>query len=166
MKKIGIRGAKFAVSVLLAGCVLGGTIPARAGLGGDASSIASDADAMTAKMSAAVPAGETSNQPFSTASFVTAKGVTVREYATPSGGVFGVAWQGPRPPDMSTLLGSYYPEYLAAAAAQKGRIGLHHSVIVGPNSVVVLSGHMGNLSGRAYAPGLVPPGVDPKAVVK
>lgn len=175
MKTVCVWGRKLTVAAFLVGYVLtAGPIPARAGLGGDASSIEADASAMAGKMSP--PASQLSaSQPastqapsaaFSTQSFVTGNGVTVREFSAPSGPVFGVAWQGHRPPDLSVLLGSYYPEYQAAASAHKGPKGLHHDVIAGPNSVVYLTGHMGNLSGRAYAPGLVPSGVDPEAVVK
>jgi Protein of unknown function (DUF2844) len=162
-----IKGGKLALAGLLFGAVLVlRTIPAAAGLGGAPASIQADASAMAARMTQSAPTPEAQTQAYATSSFVTDKGVTVREYSASTGGVFGIAWQGPRPPDMSVLLGAYYPEYVAAAAAQKGRIGLHHSVIVGPKSVVILTGHMGNMSGRAYAPGLVPSGLDPKAVVK
>jgi hypothetical protein len=172
MKTVGVSRGKVALAALLLGCILiVAPIPARARLGGDGASVASDATTTAGRMSAVAPQSPAtiqSAQPaaFSTQSFVTGNGVTVREYSAPSGPVFGVAWQGHHPPDLSVLLGSYYPEYLAAAKAHKGPTGLHHAVIAGPNSVVYLSGHMGNLSGRAYAPGLVPSGVDPEAVVK
>lgn len=171
MKTVALWSGKLALAALLLGCVLTVVpIPARAGLGGDTASVAADASAMAGKMSSPVsqPAATRSAQSadFSTQSFVTGNGVTVREYSTRTGPVFGIAWQGRRPPDLSVLLGSYYPEYQAAASAHKGPIGLHHGVIAGPNSVVYLTGHMGNLSGRAYAPSLVPSGVDPEAVVK
>ncbi|MHB8381800.1 MAG: DUF2844 domain-containing protein [Candidatus Binataceae bacterium] len=147
-----------------------------AGLGGDSSSIESDAAAMAGKISspASAPAESqpssaqtsSSSAAFATQSFVTGNGVTVNEYYARSGPVFGVAWRGTRPPDLSVLLGSYYPEYVAAAKAHKGPIGLHHAVIAGPDSIVFLAGHMGSLTGHAYVPSLAPPGVDPKAVVK
>lgn len=171
MKTVGIRSGKLAIAALLAGSVLiVGSIPARAALGGDAASIEADASATAGKMSPAASQSAATISPqsaaFSTQSFVTGNGVTVREYSARSGPVFGVAWQGRRPPDLSVLLGSYYPEYQAAAKAHKGQIGLHHGVIAGHDSVVYLTGHMGNLSGRAYAPSLVPSGVDAEAVVK
>lgn len=172
MKTVGVWGGKFAAAALLAGCILTvGEIPALAGLGGDATSVQADASAMAGKMSRSaaksdVTTTQAQSAAVSTQSFVTGNGVTVREYSAPSGPVFGVAWQGHRPPDLSVLLGSYYPEYQAAASAHQGPIGLHHAVIAGPNSVIYLTGHMGNLSGRAYAPSLVPSGVNPEAVVK
>jgi hypothetical protein len=150
---------------------------ANAGLGGDVTSIQSDALAMSARAMPAASAesattpGPTANQAQATSnytarSFVTERGVTVREYAAQSGPVFGVAWQGRRAPDLSVLLGSYYPEYTSAVAAHSGHFGLHHGVIAGPDMIVVMSGHMGSLRGRAYVPKLAPSGVDPQAVVK
>jgi hypothetical protein len=56
---------------------------------------------------------------FNVKQFVTTNGVTVREYTAPSGAVFGVAWQGRRPPDLRVLLGPYYPEYASASAQQR-----------------------------------------------
>jgi hypothetical protein len=162
---LGIR--KFAFATLLALYFMAtGALTARAGLGGDAASIESDAAAMHGTMVPASPLLELA-QPssFNVTSFSTDDGITVHEYATLSGRVFAVSWQGRRPPDMKVMLGSYYPEYSAAAAAKR-HTNLHHAVIAGPNSTVVLGGHMGFLTGRAYVPGLAPSGVDAKAVVK
>ena len=168
MRNIGKSVGKVAVGTFLIGCILTcAAIPARAGLGGDASSVESDASSLAGKMSKSPSirdADQTSS--YSATSFVTGKGVAVREYSARSGPVFGVAWEGRRPPDLGVLLGSYYPEYTAAAAAHHGPIGLHHSLVVTPNAIVYLGGPMGHLTGRAYAPGLVPSGVDPAAVVK
>lgn len=168
---------KAALSALLAGCLLlGSTLPARAGLGANAASVASDASAMQATMTPPVtdalsqPAlGAAASSPASSGyavkSFVTSKGVTVREYLAPSGTVFGVGWQGHRPPNLSVLLGSYYREYSSASATMRHK-DLHRARIVAPNSVVVMSGHMGHVTGHAYVPSLVPSGVDAQAVVK
>jgi Protein of unknown function (DUF2844) len=168
MRIVGIRTGKLIIGGFLIACVLAaGTVPASAGLGGDEASVESDASAMVGKM-LQPPSTQDQEQSdiYSKKSFVAGNGVTVREYSARSGPVFGVAWQGHRPPDLSVLLGSYYPEYAAAVAAHQGQIGLHHSVIATPDSMVFLSGHMGNLTGRAYVPNLVPPGIDAKAVVK
>jgi len=167
MKTVSICMGKLIFAVLLAGCFLAvAAIPARAGLGDDATSIESDAAAMHGKMSQASPTQE--SQPsasYQVKTFVTGSGTTVREYAAPSGPIFGVAWQGRRPPDLSRLLGSYYPEY-STATANKRRSNLHHQVTVSPHMVVAMHGHMGHLVGRAYVPNLAPSGVDPKAVVQ
>src|SRR2546422_9609546 len=40
-----------------------------------------------------------------------ADGTVVREYVSPAGLVFGLAWEGPKVPDMTQLLGAYFPAY-------------------------------------------------------
>jgi hypothetical protein len=159
--------AKVTLAALLAGWFLfGAPLPARAGLGGDADSADSDAIAMQGKMTAsAAPASDAVASSYSIKSFVTGGGVTVREYIASTGAIFGVAWQGRRPPDLSVLLGTYYPEYVSASALQRHK-DLHRARIVGAGSVVLMGGHMGHVVGRAYAPGLAPSGVDPQAVVQ
>jgi len=83
----------------------------------------------------------------------------VREYVSTSGIVFGIAWNGLIHPDLTQLLGTYtgeYEEALRQTPRQPGRRRLQ----VKANSVVVEKwGHMRNLQGRAYVPGLIPPGV-------
>lgn len=166
MKKMPIGVGKLALAALLAGCFLASApASARAGLGGDLASIESDAAATAGKMSQAPKQETQQSASYDVKTFVTGNGTTVREYAAHSGPVFGVAWQGRRPPDLSVLLGSYYPEFATASGA-KHHANLHHAVIAGPHSIVVMGGHMGHLVGRAYVPGLAPSDVDPKAVVK
>lgn len=168
--KVSICMKKTALAALLAVCsIAAASIPARAGLGGDASSVDSDAAAMRGTMSKSSTPTESAQtaSSYSVRSFVSGDGVTVREYSARSGPVFGVAWQGRRPPDLSVLLGSYYSEYTSATeSAPRRHTNLHHAVIKGPNSVVVMGGHMGHLVGRAYVPNLAPAGVDAKAVVQ
>jgi hypothetical protein len=158
---------KVTLAALLAVCSIAASVPARAGLGGEASSIDSDASAMRGTMSQSSTPAESAQttSSYSVRSFVSGDGVTVREYSARSGPIFGVAWQGRRPPDLSVLLGSYYSEYTSASTPRR-HTNLHHAVIKGPNSVVVMGGHMGHLVGRAYVAGLAPAGVDAKAVVK
>jgi len=166
IRSIGL--AKVTLAALLAGWfLLGATLPARAGLGGDADSADADAIATGGKISPApaAPAADAVASAYSVKSFVTGNGVTVREYVASSGAIFGVAWQGRRPPDLSVLLGTYYPEYVLASALQRHK-DLRRARIVGAGSVVLMGGHMGHVVGRAYAPGLAPSGVDPKAVVQ
>jgi Protein of unknown function (DUF2844) len=138
-----------------------------AGLGGDTSSIDSDMAALGAKPVAQQFAAAAS-QSYSAKSFVTAQNVTVHEYINPDGKVFGVAWAGPRPPDLSTILGERFDDYKTAAAKAMSQkpVQLHHSSVKGADSVVMRAGHMGFSTGRAWAPSLVPNGVDPSVVVK
>jgi hypothetical protein len=156
---------KLALAGLLAGClVMTSAIPVRAALGGDAKSIDADVSAMQGTMSQPT-ASEPEPTAYTVKTFVTDHGTKVREYAAPSGAIFGVAWQGRRPPDLSVLLGPYYSEYASAAAAQRHK-DLHRTRIETPDAVVMMAGHMGHAVGHAYVPSLVPSGVDPKAVVK
>jgi len=157
-----IKQPQLAALVML-GVLAFAAAPAAAGLGGELSAVDADAVAMRGTMSSAAPAEATSS--YAVRSLVSGEGTVVHEYGAPSGPVFGVAWQGRRPPDLSVLLGSYYSEY-ASAAAQQRHPNLHHEVIHGPNSVIVMGGRMGRVVGRAYVPGLAPAGVDAKAVVK
>jgi hypothetical protein len=166
MKINGLGGGKLGLAGLLAGFFLAASaVRALAGLGGNDASIESDATAMRGKM-AASPQYETEpSASYNVKSFVTGNGVTVREYIAHSGPIFGIAWQGRRPPDLSVLLGSYYPEYTEASAA-KEHVNLHRELIKGPDAVVILSGRMGHIVGRAYVPGLAPAGVAAETVVK
>lgn len=77
------------------------------------------------------------------------------------GTVFAVAWRGRRPPNLVSLLGSYFQEYqdASAAAASSGlrRRGVTH--IQGAHVMVETGGHPGDVRGRAYIPSLLPSGV-------
>ena len=162
--------ATYAAAAITALCIsVVAAIPASAGLGDDISSLASDANATGGGITRMPLWSDqtVADAQYNSGSFITGKGTTVREYCARSGRVFGVAWEGPWPPDLKTLLGAYYPEYAAAAADRSHRrFGLHHSVTQGPHTFVAISDHMGYLTGRAYVPALVPSGVDPKTVVK
>ena len=87
-----------------------------------------------------------------------ATGTTVREYESPSGTVFAVAWKGPFPPNLKQLLGSQFEEYQEAIKNLSGYAGHGPITIRLPNLVVQLAGHMGDYSGRAYIPDKVPAG--------
>jgi hypothetical protein len=166
MKIIYLRNGKLAIAGLVVGCFLAALAPAaRAALGGNYSSIESDAAAMRGVMAQSSSQGLNPSDSYDVKTFITATGVTVREYVARSGEIFGIAWEGRRPPDLSVLLGAYYSEY-AATAALKPKANLHREEIASPHSVVILRGHMGHLIGRAYVQSLAPSGVDANAVVK
>lgn len=87
-------------------------------------------------------------------------GSCVREYVSPSGIVFGIAWNGPAYPDLKPLLGSYAADYQKALRETPRNRGRRHQSIVKTDRVVVEKwGTMRDLQGRAYAPALIPPGV-------
>jgi hypothetical protein len=89
-----------------------------------------------------------------------ATGTVVREYLSPQGIVFGVAWSGPRLPDLRQLLGSYFEPYRAAVQSRSGaRMARRPVTIDQPGLVVQIGGHVGAFSGRAYVPEMVPSSV-------
>ena len=135
------------------------SFPAFAVLGGDESSVAAD----TAQMKATVKV--TQGDAFTLHEVKAASGQVVREYVSPAGRVFGVAWQGPSIPDLRQLLGTYFESYSAAAqTAKAGHPGRRPLNIQLPGLVVQTGGHMRALYGRAYDPGLLPQGVGADAV--
>ncbi len=84
--------------------------------------------------------------------------VSVREYVTPSGTVFAVAWSGLTRPDLVPLLGSYFDEF--ARAATREPTGRHPRRVETGRVVVETWGHGRSLHGRAYLPALTPPGAN------
>ena len=88
----------------------------------------------------------------------------IREYVSPSGIVFAIAWNGLVHPDLTELLGSYAGEY-QEALRQTPRIKGRRHLQVKTNRVVVQKwGHIRDMKGRAYAPDLIPPGVSIDAI--
>ncbi len=89
--------------------------------------------------------------------------IVVKEYVSPSGVVFGVSWRGPSPPDLSQLLGNYFPQFRQAASVRP-RVRTRHLSVHTDQLVVETGGHMRDLRGRAYVPALVPPGVSQASI--
>lgn len=92
--------------------------------------------------------------------------LVVREYVATNGSVFAVAWAGRRVPDLPVLLGAYFADYEAGAAAAASKRSPLRGVkrIETDELVVELGGHMGAVWGRAYLPGLLPPGLSNEAI--
>ncbi|RQH06183.1 DUF2844 domain-containing protein [Paraburkholderia dinghuensis] len=87
-------------------------------------------------------------------------GTVVREYVSRAGTVFGVGWTGPQPPDLSALLGSYFPQYVAGVKASHAAGVVRGSgVVEQPGLIVHSGGHMGAFSGQAWLPQDLPAGV-------
>ena len=126
---------------------------ARATLGESIDSITSDSKTLSAIRSSVTSSGAY------TVHELHSDALSVREYASTSGVVFGVAWNGPVPPDLTALLGSYAVEYRKAQSRQPRQPGRRHVQVKTNRVVVERWGHMRNLQGRAYAPDLIPQGV-------
>ena len=86
---------------------------------------------------------------------------TVREFATPEGKVFAVAWRGAFHPDYRQLLGPYFNQLQQATqqAAQQRRARRAPIMIETPGFVFQSLGHVRALAGRAYVPQMLPDGV-------
>ena len=125
-------------------------------LGGIVASVAAD----QARMKASVQV--TSNARYQVHELKNEGGNVVREYVSPSGNVFGVAWTGHQVPDYSQLLGSYTERITKAAQSRRN----HHAPlsIQEPGFVFFAFGHMRFYSGQAYVPSLMPAGVLPKEI--
>ena len=125
--------------------------PMSAALGGDISSVQQDGARMkgTVRM--------TQKQAFSVHEIQGSAGMVVREYASPEGKVFGLAWQGSGHPDMSQLLGTYFGQY--ERAIQNKRIGRGPILVQQSGLVVQTGGHARWFTGKAYVPSMVPGGV-------
>ena len=132
------------------------TLPPRllAVLGGSEASVQTDQVHMQAGLRSTRGAGYTVHE------LRAPTGTVVREYAS-GGTVFGVAWEGPWPPDMQQLLGSYFEPYKQALEAQSqngghGRRPVHVEL---PGLVVNVSGHPRSFHGQAFVPEMMPQGV-------
>jgi len=94
----------------------------------------------------------------------TTNGTIVREYVSPKGLVFGVAWQAPFMPDMHQLLGDYVTALQSATQAQT-QIQRRRSLIIKTNDFVFLSaGRLRFYTGRAYVPSMIPGNVSVEVV--
>jgi Protein of unknown function (DUF2844) len=85
--------------------------------------------------------------------------MTVREYVSPEGRVFGVTWQGQSTPDMTQLLGTYINNLQTATAAQT-KIRPRRGISVKTNDFVYSNFcRMRRCTGSAYVPSLIPSNV-------
>ena len=151
--------------ILLAGMVLASLflpVGARATLGGDVASVEADQQQMKAKRAVQ------GNAKYAVHEITTPYGTVVREYVTPEGKVFGVAWRGPFLPNFQQLLGSYYGTYAQAAqqarAAQARRARNSPLTVEAPGLVMHSAGHTRAYAGQAYVPGMIPQGVDAQEI--
>ena len=164
------------ISALFIVCGLFSSYQAHAVLGGDAASTAVIGKSLpgTVKMakravvqkasgSSTAPSSGATSDSLYTVQETDAPGTTVREFISPDGKVFAVAWRGIVEPDLSVLFGDSYAEYQAEQAKKQPSRERHESV----NTTVLKvrrSGHVRDRRGVAYIPSLVPAGVDAGAL--
>ncbi|MEO8303238.1 MAG: DUF2844 domain-containing protein [Betaproteobacteria bacterium] len=125
-------------------------LPASAALGGDAVTIDADAAQLQGRMKIARV------QRYAVHEIESPHGTVVREYVSPAGKVFGVAWNGPTLPDLRQVLGPYFDTYVEAVRKRAARGPVQIAV---PGLVVQSSGHMRAFVGSAYLPEGLPQGV-------
>jgi Protein of unknown function (DUF2844) len=147
-----LRGRVFLLLAIVALLCAAQSRVAVAALGADVESIELDRVHMK---SAAVTASQSSQ--FTVHEMLTARGTTVRQYASPAGIVFAVGWKGPFLPDLRQLLGTYFDTYVSAPRTK--RFGHSRAAVERADLVVHSSGHARAYTGFAYVPTLVPPGV-------
>lgn len=125
--------------------------PARAALGGSATSIETDRVSMKGLTRPVTP-GAVQKQELQLPS-----GTIVIEYLNSAGQVFAVTWHGPVLPDLHQVLGNYFANYQTAARQPVAR---HRLVrLNSPGIVIESSGKMRAFVGRAWVPALLPSGV-------
>lgn len=137
-------------SVVLTGVVAALTAgPALAALGGDATSV--QADGVHLKAAVRI----TANTAYSVHEIASASGTVLREFVGKDGKVFALAWHGLVNPDLRQVLGTYYPQFEAAASAAPP--GSHRQLAINQAGLVVQnSGRMRAFAGRAWVPGMLP----------
>jgi len=159
----GFQRPRLALRLIFGAAIFGAAVltivsPAFAELGGDASSVQADQAAMQASLRT------TTAQAYTIHEIQAPTGIVVREYVSPtSGKVFGVAWQGPWPPEMRQILGNYFAQYQQAAQANT-HAGRRPLAIQQPGLVVHAGGHMRSFAGQAYIPGMLPQGVSAETI--
>ena len=129
-----------------------------AALGETVESVEGDREALSAVRGATTARSGYTIHEIQTASTV------VREYVSPAGIVFAVAWNGIIHPDLTELLGAYAGEYEEALRQTPRQQGRRHLQVRATRVVVEKWGHIRDLRGRAYAPDLIPAGVSIDAI--
>ena len=147
-------------AAILSATMLMFALPSFAGLGEDISSVQADQAHMQGNLRT------TQAQAYTVQEIQAPTGIIVREYVSPTTGkVFGVAWQGPWPPDMRQILGNYFGQYQQALQAQaNSHAGRRPLVIQQSGLILQAGGHMRSFAGRAYIPEMLPQGVSAEVI--
>jgi hypothetical protein len=142
-----------ALSLLLPSVLLALAFPAWASLGDNVTTVQADKVHMKGSLRSIAA------QRYVTHEIQVPTGQVVREFVSPEGNVFGVAWEGPYQPDLQQVLGSYFEPMKQAVAAQQ-RHGHGPVYLETSGFVFQMGGHARSFHGRAYVPAMVPQGVD------
>ncbi|MGI4814319.1 MAG: DUF2844 domain-containing protein [Janthinobacterium lividum] len=140
------------------------TVPAHAVLGGAPMTPPDGASPGRAFNHVASGSGASSTTaPYSVRSTTLANGTVVNEYIGSDGKVFGIGWNGPRVPDLPSMLGSYFAPYTQGIEAERANGQHSHGPVsvAGVGLIVHSGGHPGMFAGQAYLPQALPAGVDP-----
>jgi hypothetical protein len=147
---------KTCARILAAALLFALPFPARAVLGDSAASVLTDQARMKGMLRSVDNRTYVMHE-------ITTSGTVVREYVSPAGAVFGVAWEGQFPPNFQQLLGPYYQQVQQAAAQQASEQPTRRRrgpvMIETPGIVFSQGGHMRSFHGQAYIPQLLPQGV-------
>jgi len=150
--------------VLLSAFMVMLACPAWATLGDNAASVLTDQARMKGTLHS------TDNGTYVVHEITMASGAKVREFVSPAGAVFGVAWDGQFPPDFQQLLGPYYQQVQQASAqAKQNAEGAPRQrrgpvAVDSPGLVFSQTGHVRSFHGQAYIPQMLPQGVKPSDI--
>ena len=150
------RPGPFFAQLFLPGAILAVALmphSALAGLGEPEASVTNDVQ----QLRGSIKSNERSN--YRVHEIQLPSGTVLREFATPGGTVFAVAWSGPAIPNLRQALGRYFDVFATAAQAKRG--GRHFLHIKENDFVMHSSGHMRAFSGQAYLPLSLPAGTSP-----
>lgn len=149
-----------AVCAALSFAVGGVAVPAFAALGGTPTPPPAGASSVSLSPIVHAAAAVSSGSSYTVTQTTLASGTVVHEYVSAAGTVFGIAWKGPRMPNLPELLGTYFTQFDNARAAMRSTQPGRGPIDLSLSGLVVRSaGHMGAFSGQAYLPQSLPAGV-------
>ena len=133
-----------ALATLLLPCV------SHAELGGNAASILSEQKEFSSQLSNSQQSGVT------VYTQTLPSGIVIQEYLSGNGTIFAVTWTGAALPNLQTLLGNYFQDYLTAIKESRRSVYLSNE-----NVIIQSSGMMGAFQGFAFLPKQAPTGFTP-----
>ena len=142
--------SRLLIFTVVSSFLLASSYSAYATLGGDVASVRADQQQLKASLRT-IAVGR-----YTLFEIQTASGTVVREYASASGTVFAVTWEGPSLPDLRQILGGYFSQ-VEASSNETAATGPR--VIDRPDLIFYSGGRVRAFHGKAAVPGLIPQGV-------